>query len=38
MIGKGNRSEEVTESCKKHGGFYLGTMGGAAAFLSAGSI
>ena len=33
MLGKGNRSKEVTESCKKHGGFYLGSIGGPAALL-----
>ncbi|MFC1863882.1 fumarate hydratase [Thermodesulfobacteriota bacterium] len=31
MLAKGNRSSQVTESCKKHGGFYLGSIGGAAA-------
>ena len=31
MLAKGNRSKEVKESCKKYGGFYLGTIGGAAA-------
>lgn len=31
MLAKGNRSEEVTASCKRHGGFYLGSIGGAAA-------
>lgn len=34
MIGKGNRSAAVTESCKKHGGFYLGSPGGIAATMS----
>ena len=34
MIGKGNRTDVVTEACKKHGGFYLGTIGGVAAILS----
>ena len=34
MIGKGNRGKEVTDACKKHGGFYLGTIGGVAAVLS----
>ena len=34
MIGKGNRTDAVTEACKKHGGFYLGTIGGVAAVLS----
>jgi len=38
MIGKGNRSREVTDSCKKHGGFYLGSIGGVAATLSSNSI
>ena len=33
MLAKGNRSEVVTESCKKHGGFYLGSIGGPAARL-----
>ncbi len=31
MLAKGNRSQVVTDSCKKHGGFYLGSIGGAAA-------
>ncbi len=34
MIAKGNRSEQVTEACKKHGGFYLGSIGGPAAILA----
>ena len=34
MIAKGNRTDMVTEACKKHGGFYLGTIGGVAAVLS----
>jgi fumarate hydratase class I len=34
MIAKGNRSAQVTEACKKHGGFYLGSMGGPAALLA----
>ena len=34
MIAKGNRGDVVTEACKKHGGFYLGTIGGVAAVLS----
>jgi len=38
MIGKGNRSPQVTTSCKKHGGFYLGSIGGVAATLSQKSI
>ena len=31
MLAKGNRSREVKEACKKYGGFYLGSIGGAAA-------
>jgi tartrate/fumarate subfamily iron-sulfur-dependent hydro-lyase beta chain len=38
MIAKGNRGDVVTEACKKHGGFYLGTIGGVAAVLSQSSI
>ncbi len=34
MLAKGNRSRAVTESCKKRGGFYLGSIGGAAARLA----
>jgi fumarate hydratase, class I len=34
MIAKGNRSGEVTEACRKHGGFYLGSAGGPAALLA----
>ncbi len=34
MIAKGNRSKQVTDACKKHGGFYLGSIGGAAAILA----
>ena len=34
MIAKGNRTDVVTEACKKHGGFYLGTIGGVAADLA----
>ena len=34
MIAKGNRSDQVTEACKKHGGFYLGSIGGPAAILA----
>jgi len=34
MIAKGNRSKQVTEACKKHGGFYLGSIGGPAAVLA----
>jgi fumarate hydratase, class I len=33
MLGKGNRTKEVTEACKKFGGFYLGSIGGPAARL-----
>jgi fumarate hydratase class I len=33
MLAKGNRSKEVTQSCKKYGGFYLGSIGGPAARL-----
>ena len=38
MIAKGNRSQVVTDACKKHGGFYLGSIGGPAAILSQQSI
>jgi fumarate hydratase class I len=34
MIAKGNRSRQVTDACKKHGGFYLGSIGGPAAILA----
>jgi fumarate hydratase class I len=34
MLAKGNRSKAVTDACKKHGGFYLGSVGGAAAGLA----
>ena len=34
MLAKGNRSPAVTESCKRHGGFYLGSIGGPAARLA----
>jgi fumarate hydratase class I len=34
MIAKGNRTQVVTDSCQKHGGFYLGSIGGPAAYLS----
>lgn len=34
MIAKGNRSKDVTDSCKEHGGFYLGSIGGPAAILA----
>lgn len=33
-LAKGNRSKEVTNACKKHGGFYLGSIGGPAAILA----
>ncbi|MFN6146741.1 MAG: fumarate hydratase [Planctomycetota bacterium] len=38
MLAKGNRSKAVTEACKKHGGFYLGSIGGPAAILAQESI
>ena len=38
MIAKGNRSQAVTDACKKHGGFYLGSIGGPAAVLAQNSI
>ncbi|MBP3227783.1 MAG: fumarate hydratase [Bacteroidaceae bacterium] len=38
MIAKGNRSQQVTDACHKHGGFYLGSIGGPAAILSLSSI
>lgn len=34
MLAKGNRSPQVTQACKKHGGFYLGSIGGPAAILA----
>jgi len=34
MLAKGNRSRQVTEACKKYGGFYLGSIGGPAARLA----
>ncbi|MGH7828409.1 MAG: fumarate hydratase [Candidatus Binatia bacterium] len=34
MLAKGNRSSQVTEACKKYGGFYLGSIGGPAAILA----
>jgi fumarate hydratase class I len=34
MLAKGNRSAAVAEACRKHGGFYLGSIGGAAAKLA----
>jgi fumarate hydratase class I len=33
-LAKGNRSQQVTEACEKHGGFYLGSIGGPAAILA----
>ena len=38
MIAKGNRSQQVTDACKKHGGFYLGSIGGPVAMLTKNSI
>lgn len=38
MIAKGNRTQVVTDACKKHGGFYLGSIGGPAAILSYNNI
>ena len=38
MIAKGDRSKAVTEACKKHGGFYLGSIGGPAAILAQSNI
>ena len=38
MVAKGNRSKGVTDACKKHGGFYLGSIGGPAAILAKESI
>lgn len=37
-LAKGNRSRQVTEACKKHGGFYLGSIGGPAAVLAKDNI
>ena len=34
MLAKGNRSQQVTDACAKHGGFYLGSIGGPAARLA----
>jgi fumarate hydratase class I len=34
MLAKGNRSKDVTDACQKHGGFYLGSVGGPAALLA----
>lgn len=38
MIAKGNRSQQVTDACKAHGGFYLGSIGGPAAILAQNNI
>ncbi len=38
MLAKGNRSQDVTDSCKRNGGFYLGSIGGPAARLAKDSI
>ncbi|CAM6322256.1 class I fumarate hydratase FumA [Enterobacter intestinihominis] len=38
MLAKGNRSQQVTDACHKHGGFYLGSIGGPAAVLAQNSI
>jgi fumarate hydratase class I len=38
MLAKGNRTQQVTDACRKHGGFYLGSIGGPAAILAAESI
>ena len=38
MLAKGNRSQQVTDACKKHGGFYLGSIGGPAAILAQNNI
>ncbi len=38
MIAKGNRSQVVTDACKKYGGFYLGSIGGPAAILAQDNI
>jgi fumarate hydratase, class I len=34
MLAKGNRSAQITDSCRRHGGFYLGSIGGQAARLA----
>src|SRR2546430_16246422 len=34
MLAKGNRSRAVTDACRRHGGFYLGSIGGPAARLA----
>jgi fumarate hydratase class I len=38
MIAKGNRSQQVTDACRDHGGFYLGSIGGPAAILAQNNI
>ena len=38
MLAKGNRTQMVTDACKKHGGFYLGSIGGPAAILAQNNI
>ena len=38
MLAKGNRSKQVTKACQKHGGFYLGSIGGPAAILAQDAI
>ncbi|MCB2222967.1 MAG: fumarate hydratase [Actinobacteria bacterium] len=38
MLAKGNRSQQVTDACREHGGFYLGSIGGPAAILARDSI
>ena len=38
MLAKGNRSKAVVDACNKHGGFYLGSIGGPAAILAQNNI
>ena len=38
MLAKGNRTQQVTDACKRHGGFYLGSIGGPAARLARDAI
>ena len=38
MLAKGNRSQQVTDACAKHGGFYIGSIGGPAAILAQDNI
>src|SRR6185312_15953214 len=38
MLAKGNRSKAVSDACKRHGGFYLGSIGGPAAILAKDNI